>query len=108
MDKSKATWAKPPLGLKVVPIAGALMLVASLVNAQQNNCGPTDEVYAGLSARWGEARISSGMDSRGANVEIFANVETGTWTLLATLPNGMSCQIGAGGDFERFQPEPNA
>ena len=36
----------------------------------------------------------------GAMVETFASLETGTWTIVVTPPEGLSCLVSSGTDFE--------
>jgi hypothetical protein len=62
--------------------------------AQQ--CGPRDQVLAGLEARWSETRQMAGMSSAGSVVEIFANPASGSWTLLATSSDGTTCLAASG------------
>jgi hypothetical protein len=35
-------------------------------------------------------------------MEIYASDETGTWTILVTLPSGQACLIAAGESFENL------
>jgi hypothetical protein len=64
------------------------------------NCGPRDAVLRQLAETFGETRQSVGIGSDNAVVEIFASDETGSWTILVTLPSGVSCLVASGQSFE--------
>ena len=69
-------------------------------NAQGAECAPRDQVLAALAERYGEARQAVGLASNGAVVEIHASGATGTWTITATLANGVTCLVASGQDYE--------
>ncbi len=62
-------------------------------------CGSHQSVSEKLKKSYTEAPISMGVTSAGAIVEVFASPK-GSWTLVVTRPNGMSCLIAAGQDWE--------
>ncbi|AVW92075.1 hypothetical protein [Celeribacter baekdonensis] len=66
----------------------------------QNSCGQRDQVLERLGTQYGESRQSIGLAPNNGVVELFASTETGTWTLLMTHPNGVSCLIASGQAFE--------
>ena len=61
------------------------------------HCAPRAQALAFI-ARFGEHPQTYGL-SGGALIEWHANPTTGTWTLLMTLADGMSCIWGAGRDW---------
>jgi hypothetical protein len=63
-------------------------------------CGPRAEVIAQLADRFGETRRAIGLASNNAVVEVFAASRTGTWTIIATLPEGLSCLVASGESYE--------
>jgi len=65
-----------------------------------NQCGPREVILAQLAARYGEARKAVGLAANNAVVELFANAESGTWTITGTLPSGVTCLIASGESFE--------
>jgi len=91
------------LHLAALTTAAALFIVvADQVGAQSApNCGPRDAVVERLASGYGETRQSIGIGANNAVVEMYASTETGSWTLLVTLPSGMSCLVAAGQSFER-------
>ena len=49
-----------------------------------------------LEKRHGEVRRSVGLQQDTGVIETFANAETGTWTIIITLPTGLSCLVAVG------------
>ncbi len=78
----------------------AALMVPGAVAAQSQNmsvCLPHDDAVAKLKNTYGEEKIGLGLGQRGASVvELFVS-ESGTWTVLVTRTNGMSC-VAASGD----------
>jgi hypothetical protein len=81
---------------------GAMLLASDHAFAQTpaGNCGPRDHVVARLAESYGESRQSIGLGGENQVVEVFASLETGTWTITVTLPNGMTCLVASGQAFE--------
>lgn len=88
---------------------GALLLalIGGPAPAQDmRNCAPRDAVIGRLAERYGETRQSIGLGANNAVVEMFAARETGTWTIILTLPNGLSCLIASGQAYEDVAEAP--
>lgn len=64
-------------------------------------CGERDNIIAQLEKKYGETRRSMGFQRGRGVVEVFASVETGSWTILVTDPRGTSCLMAAGEAFEQ-------
>lgn len=82
----------------------ALALLASCVAvpavAETPTCRGSDETYAILMGDHKERRVSIGVDKEGyAMSEIWANPETGTWTVLMTSPTKISCIVLSGFNY---------
>ena len=95
----------PNRSLHVSLTAGAFacaMIAAANVNAQGNLCGQRDQVVAQLQAVHGESRQNVGLQPNARVMETFANPETGSWTIIVSLPSGVSCLVAAG---EAYQVE---
>ena len=80
-------------------LALALLTPVAAV-AQGQNCGQRDAVVERLASKYGESRQSIGMAPQGRVVEVFASLETGTWTITVTMPNGTMCLVASGQSFE--------
>lgn len=86
-------------------LTSAMLVAAALAaplaaQAQGQNCGNRDRVVERLTTTYGESRQSIGMAPQGRVVEVFASLETGTWTIMVTMPNGITCLIASGQSFE--------
>ncbi|WP_371037393.1 MULTISPECIES: hypothetical protein [unclassified Rhodosalinus] len=68
-------------------------------------CGPRDAMLEELARGWGESRRAAGLAS-GALVELFANPDTGSWTLTATTAAGRTCLLASGEAFSAHDAPP--
>jgi hypothetical protein len=62
-------------------------------------CGKRADVEKMLKEQFGERAMAHGLAHSGAVAEIFTS-RKGTWTIVATSPNGMSCLIGSGESWQ--------
>jgi len=65
-------------------------------------CGPRGTVVAGLTRQYGEAPTGIGIAANGGVVEHFASPDGATWTLVITLPNGLTCHLMDGESWEKL------
>lgn len=80
----------------------ALLALIAPTSALALECGPSQSVYAVLSEKYDERRVSIGLAADAASIiEIWAS-EAGTWSALVTLPDGRTCILSAGSDFRQF------
>lgn len=82
---------------------GTLMTVtpALPVAAQSaRNCAPREVVVTRLAEKYKETRRSMGLGANNAVVEVFASQESGSWTIIVTMPNGVTCLVASGQAFE--------
>ncbi len=73
----------------------AAMRFASAAQAQ-TACGTRDSIVKKLDEKYGETRRGGGLAGPKGIVEIWASEETGTWTILKTTPNGLTCVMAVG------------
>lgn len=86
---------------------GALLLATQHVFAQTNrNCAERASVIDRLATKYGETRQSIGLGENNAVVEVFASLETGSWTITVTVASGMTCIVAAGQSFETLAEAP--
>lgn len=85
--------------MKLAILAASAALFAFPVIAQQN-CGPRDAVIERLAEGYGETRQAIGLGANNTVMEVFASLETGTWTITVTNPNGLMCLAASGQAFE--------
>ena len=67
--------------------------------AARTSCGDRAAVLDRLAARYAEAPVNMGLTSTGAVLEILAS-DQGTWTVLVTTPQGVTCMMAAGEHWE--------
>ncbi len=80
---------------------GGVILATHHAFAQSGpNCATRDTVVAQLATRFGESRHGIGLAANNGVMEIFASDKTGTWTITVTLPDGVTCLIASGENFE--------
>ena len=79
------------------------LFVPVLANAQAV-CGKRDALLKQLADGYKEAPVAMGLDSNGRVVEL-ATSETGTWTILMTGTEGITCLVAVGKAWENIQPK---
>ncbi len=94
---SKRVWTMKEL---LFIAAGFACLAASGAEAQNRNCADHETVVSRLADRWGESRQSIGLAANNSVVEVFASLETGTWTITVTQPGGPTCLVASGEAFQ--------
>ncbi len=90
---------------KRILITSALILGIAAIgtpDAQaQMACGSRDSVVAKLGEKYGEIRRGGGgLAGSTAIFEIWASEATGTWTILKTSPDGMTCIMAVGDGWQ--------
>jgi hypothetical protein len=79
-----------------------LAIMAQAAQSQTTSCGDREKVITSLAQKYGETRQGIGLGRNNGVMEIYASDDTGTWTILVTLPNGQACLIAAGDAFENL------
>ena len=85
-------------------LATLALTIATQANAQ-STCMPY-QVAMDQFAGYKEEVIVRGLVEGGALMEVWANVETGTWTLIAVTPDGLTCPVVACTTLETYRPKP--
>lgn len=62
-------------------------------------CGKRADVVKMLRDSFGETQVAQGLANTGSVAEVFISSK-GTWTIVATSPNGLSCLVGAGESWQ--------
>ncbi len=66
----------------------------------QMACGTRDSVVAKLGENYGEVRRGGGLAGPTAIFEIWASEATGSWTILKTTSNGLTCVMAVGDGWQ--------
>ena len=88
--------------------AAILSLAFASPAIAQNQCGPRDAVVAALSSQYGESVVSRGLigNAQGQTVaamEVWVNMQTGSFTVLLSRPDGTACFAASGGSYEAMK-----
>jgi hypothetical protein len=95
---------------KTLALGVGFALVASTAMAQPQ-CNERDNVLELLAKKYKEAPIAAGVTNTGGLVEVLNDPKSGTWTIIVTTPQGMSCLVAAGEgwrNMEQIAMEPEA
>ena len=85
--------------LATMVAAGALSFSYSLPAEARMACGPHKKLTKALTGKYKEARKGLGLVASRRVMEVFVS-ESGSWTLVMTDLNGVSCIIAAGHSWE--------
>jgi hypothetical protein len=97
------------IGIALMALTGAAAAVAPGASAQ-TLCGERQSFISHLGKNHHEATTAMGITSSGKVIEVLTS-EKGTWTIIVTNPDGRSCLIAAGEEWEsvkRIAMDPNA
>jgi hypothetical protein len=94
----------------MVAAAGLSLMSATAQSPAQDQAMPApgahrmafaerNEIVRALREQFGEKPVAHGLADTGVLAEIFSGPQ-GTWTIVATSPNGVSCLIGSGQSFQ--------
>ncbi len=83
----------------------AVLIAATNIATAQTNCADHALVVERLGSTYGETRRSIGLAANNAVLEVFASLETGTWTVTVTMPGGPTCLVASGHAFEQVTDE---
>ncbi|MEM9204709.1 MAG: hypothetical protein AAGA88_00100 [Pseudomonadota bacterium] len=71
--------------------------------AHASMCDSRDRVTKLLESRYKEAPIAVGMVSDRGVMEVYVSSGSGTWSIVVTNPQGKTCIIAAGQNFEELE-----
>lgn len=64
-------------------------------------CGPRAVMVEKLTNKFGETRQGAGLINAKAAMEVWSSAKTGSWTILLSRADGVSCVIAAGKNWHR-------
>lgn len=83
----------------------AMALLGGSVAAQaQTMCTQRDKLVSLLDSKYSEQQTGYGLVGTHAMLEVFVS-EKHTFTIVSTYPNGVSCIIAAGDNWEAVEPK---
>ena len=92
--------AKLALTLLIATVLAAASGAWAQIPAPGLPCADRDSMRLQLGAAYGEAPVAVGLRSDGDLLQVFASARTGTWTVVATAPDGLACVLAAGRGWE--------
>lgn len=81
-------------------------LAVSLAVPAWASCGPRDAAVALFWERYGEAPQTLALAANGMLFEVFANLETGSWTATLTDAHGKTCLLASGSSYSPVPSPP--
>lgn len=88
--------------LVVVTTALSTLLITPTPVLAGAVCGDRTSLLKQLSGNYKESPASMGLAANGSVVEVTKS-DTGTWTILLTSPNGVTCVMAAGESWENLK-----
>lgn len=84
---------------------GFAALIPAIRAHAQPQCAPRDDVIAHLATHYAETRRGIGIAANDTVLEIFAS-DTGSWTIVITTAQGLTCLVASGEGFETIAAPP--
>ncbi|MGE5148436.1 MAG: hypothetical protein ACM3N5_16915 [Candidatus Eiseniibacteriota bacterium] len=82
----------------------AFTLIAAADAQADIACGERHDVLDKLAKQYKESPVGVGVASNGGVIELLTSETGTTWTLIITVPNGQSCILAAGEDWQANKP----
>ena len=90
-------------------LLSAVLFAASVavpaVAQTQTPCADRAVVTERLQSAYGERFAGGGLRNSQSIFEVWMAEDTGTWTIIMTMPNGQACVMAAGTDWRVSMPE---
>lgn len=83
------------VSISISAILTGFCIASPALSQEAPVCGVRADIVGKLSKDFRETPMAVGMVNQSAVMEIFVS-DTGTWTILATRPDGISCLVSAG------------
>lgn len=83
-------------------VVGMIVALFTVAANAQAVCAARQDMVDNLKQTYGEQQSSVGISRNGAMVEVFTS-PTGTWTIIITRPNGVSCLAATGQNWQQME-----
>ena len=95
------------IGVAVVGLIAVVIsfLMTSPAQAATLKCGLHKQVTEFLANKYKETRVGMGLINAGQMMELYIS-ETGSWTMLITRPDGVTCFGPVGKNWQHIKPKP--
>ena len=91
--------------LIALTVAAFLTGFAVTPSVAQSTCAPRTDLARLLGQQHSETPVALGLASNGNLMEVFASKRGETWTLVMSMPNGISCVVAAGESWTPRLPQ---
>ena len=88
----------PPL-LLALPVLAATAAAPAFAQSSMP-CGKRDDLLGHLSGKYQEEPVAMGLATNGSVVEVLASDAGDSFTIVYTTPNGLTCMMAAGSNWE--------
>lgn len=89
--------------LKTALCAAVAVLLPVSAYAAPAACSPRKDVLSQLADKFKEAPVAVGLANNGGLLEVLTAGDGATWTIIITMPNGVSCLVAAGEDWQAHE-----
>ncbi|MCZ6588543.1 MAG: hypothetical protein O7B98_02085 [Alphaproteobacteria bacterium] len=89
-------------GLVLSVVASSGTTVAAQQN--ENSCTDRSSALSHLSKNYQEQPVAMGLASSGGVVEVLTNDKGSSWSIIVTLPTGVTCLVASGEGWEALRP----
>jgi hypothetical protein len=96
---SRTAWLGAAAAASAALIFGALSVSPVGAAEPPQSCAKRTDIVQHLAAQNKEQPVAVGLADHGTRLEVLTSPD-GTWTLIVSLPNGISCLINAGTDWQ--------
>jgi hypothetical protein len=90
----------------VLPVLAFAFLVVPAASdalaegAESMPCGDRDEMLSHLSQKYAEKPVALGLATNGSVVEVLSTKAGDSFTIVYTMPNGLTCLMAAGSNWQ--------
>lgn len=88
--------------LILVVVALSAGTLSSAVAQSPQMCTNRTDIIRHLTSTYHETPVAVGLSDNGSLMEVLASKDGKTWTLLFSLPTGISCLMATGQDWQTF------
>ena len=88
-------------------IFGAASLAPPMAHAVPS-CAPRPAIVEKLAGQYSEGLVGGGLQNQKELLEVWSSPETGSFTILVTNANGVSCIVAAGRNWHGKMPDPKS
>lgn len=94
----------------IAGLSAVFVIAAATAAPAQTACLSHDKLVEMLNGRYSEKPVAAGLEVGGRLFEVFAADDGATWTMVVTTPQGSSCVVAVGEEWQEpqqlaFDPE---